>query len=394
MRDGICVRCCCVEVLIFITGHEIICKIYAYLSTYSSLTTLFRSTAMKALGVMLDNQRNELHKQFTPAFKAYLDEADTLESLNFNIAHRIVAGMLPLSLEEQLDLHPHLIHETDAFGETPLLRALRSGDLNSAVMLLQRGANVKVRNSLGATPLHYAAMKLDERFCQYLLDAGADPNANDNTGATPLMYAADRGNPVTTLTLLKAGVDPNLNITYPEGISALVYAVKAGCVEVIKNLCRYGADVNIRFENWHFSTVMLAVYYNTATCVQFLIDKGAHLDLVTSRRDSVVSLAAAFGSVEIMRKLTVKNIRGLPIDAVHIQWYWSRFDCRDIEYGGQRAPVDVERAAFEELLDSIQPARSASRVGPEVDSDGCDIGREDDSDDNSEYVNALEQLSV
>jgi hypothetical protein len=56
-----------------------------------------------------------------------------------------------------------------------------------------------------------------------------------------------------------------------------------------------------------------------------------------------------------MKILKNAKIRGIPKDEDDIDWYWRLFDDRDKQYVGERAPIEDEEAAFQELLDSILP---------------------------------------
>jgi ankyrin repeat protein len=301
-------------------------------------------------------------------FRRYLEEADTLESLNFNIAHRIVSGLLSLDLEDQLDLHPHLIHEGDILGNTPLLRATRCGNQDASVLLLQRGSDVNTHNWVGLTPLHYAVWEQDPMLCRIFLAAGADVNAfytvksasyrdvkeSYGEGYTPLKYIANGANVELIMTLLQAGADPNIYPQEDDCTPAIFNFIKTDNVEILDLLCQYGADVNLRSRLWGYSAVMYAAQCNAKECVISLIEKGARLDYIGTDGASIIHTAAANASVELMHILAEAKIRGLPMDSQHVQSYWTQFDSRDTKYIGQRASMEVECAAFLALLHSVQ----------------------------------------
>ncbi|MEM9220393.1 MAG: ankyrin repeat domain-containing protein [Cyanobacteria bacterium P01_F01_bin.150] len=54
-------------------------------------------------------------------------------------------------------------------------------------LLLDKGADVNIRNRFGETPLHEAVQNFNEAAIPLLLAAGADINAEDDKGKTPLM---------------------------------------------------------------------------------------------------------------------------------------------------------------------------------------------------------------
>jgi len=57
-------------------------------------------------------------------------------------------------------------------------------------ILVNRGADVKVKDNDGNTVLHLAAERGDEVVVHLLLDRGADVKAKDNHGSTVLHSAA------------------------------------------------------------------------------------------------------------------------------------------------------------------------------------------------------------
>jgi nucleoside-diphosphate kinase len=79
----------------------------------------------------------------------------------------------------------------DANGLTPLLAAVKSGYESAALVLVDRGASIGIKDSQGRTALHYACDavatgKMQELACA-LVDAGSDVNAVDANGEKPLL---------------------------------------------------------------------------------------------------------------------------------------------------------------------------------------------------------------
>ena len=70
---------------------------------------------------------------------------------------------------------------TDKF--TPLLFAVRSGDLDTVTMLLKRGARVADTGSDGTTALMLATLNGHFELAAFLLDQGVNPNAPDKRGS-------------------------------------------------------------------------------------------------------------------------------------------------------------------------------------------------------------------
>ena len=100
------------------------------------------------------------------------------------------------------------VNVRDQYGDTPLHQALWGADFDKiAWLLIQQGANVNARDKEGKTPLHKAR---DSKIVQLLIQKGADVNARDKKGRTPLSIAlrirAPKMNTLGTIgILIKAG---------------------------------------------------------------------------------------------------------------------------------------------------------------------------------------------
>ncbi|MFT0531795.1 ankyrin repeat domain-containing protein [Castellaniella hirudinis] len=91
--------------------------------------------------------------------------------------------------------------------ETALMYLCILGETQRAADLIQAGARV---NRLGWTPLHYAASKGQVDTARMLIQRGAIVNAPGPDGTTPLMMAALSGKPAIARLLLDHGADPTM----------------------------------------------------------------------------------------------------------------------------------------------------------------------------------------
>ena len=80
-----------------------------------------------------------------------------------------------------------------ASGGTPLHAALAANQVETALLLIESGADVSIADSRGHTPFHIAAEKGLVPVVKALLARGADAHAVDAEDRTPLSRAVTRG---------------------------------------------------------------------------------------------------------------------------------------------------------------------------------------------------------
>jgi ankyrin repeat protein len=84
-------------------------------------------------------------------------------------------------------------HSKNKFRNSPLQVALLPGQYETARLLLERGADVLVRQGEGFAPIHEAALLGRQDLVDLLLAHGAEINARTNDGRTPLTEALRGG---------------------------------------------------------------------------------------------------------------------------------------------------------------------------------------------------------
>ncbi len=99
-------------------------------------------------------------------------------------------------------------------GNTPLLFAVRSGDLASVEMLVAAGADVNVESAYGLGATALAAHSNHADIVEFLLENGGNPNAT-NGGYTALHAAILRGNERAVRALLAHEADANAVLLTP-----------------------------------------------------------------------------------------------------------------------------------------------------------------------------------
>ncbi len=128
--------------------------------------------------------------------------------------------------------------EVKSGGKTWLHTAAEAGQAEVAEFFMESGISADVVDDKKRTPLHYAA---DGDIVRLLAGRGADVSAKDDSGYTPLHFASRIE---VIKALVASGAD--LDIADREGCTALHGIVRVNNLQVCKELCRQGADVNTK----------------------------------------------------------------------------------------------------------------------------------------------------
>lgn len=132
-------------------------------------------------------------------------------------------------------------------GETALFWAVRERRGILIIQLLERGADVTIKDNTGETVLHEAANN-DADTARRLIERGADINAASKDGTTPLIAAVKVGNnEVVELLLVTDGL--KAGVADEEGWTALHYAAQRGDAEAVRLLIEKKVDVNAQSKN-------------------------------------------------------------------------------------------------------------------------------------------------
>lgn len=145
-------------------------------------------------------------------------------------------------------------------------------------LLLQKGADPKVRNKSGRAALFIAAERGLTDAAGMMLEKGADVNETDAAGGFPLLAAACRGQ--AGIVTLFADKGANLQAAGMDGLTPLMCAVREGHGDTVKALLEKGAPVNAKNKNGD-TALTDATRAGNADAVRLLLAKGADPDAGT-----------------------------------------------------------------------------------------------------------------
>ena len=214
-------------------------------------------------------------------------------------------------------------------GQTALMWAVAQGHPDVARVLIERGADVHARTESrsllvsvggrgderarelplgGFTPLLFAARHGDVESARLLLDAGADIDETGPDGASALVTASFSGHGELAAFLLARGAEPN---AAGAGYAALHTAVLRADARLVRTLMAHGAEPDIRLTagsrvpratNWWIlpgslvgaTPFLLAAKYADVEIMRILADHGA--DPRLALRDGTTPLMMAAGT--------------------------------------------------------------------------------------------------
>lgn len=194
-------------------------------------------------------------------------------------------------------------------GSTPLLRAAKAGDRDMVDALLRAGANVNARDRFGWTPLLATVAQGDPVGVRQLLASGADVRAKAPTEAAEFAIGMLFGGGGLLPSMM--GVDPNksgrptesevLELLDHRGLTAPMLAVQAGSEEILRDVLEAGADPSyLQVEGE--SALVLAVRARRLDLIRLLL--AFHADVrQASRGVPIVREAIDLEDEEVLRAL-------------------------------------------------------------------------------------------
>ena len=253
-------------------------------------------------------------------------EVGSIEALTFlldtgaDVNAQSMSGMNALMLADGdlskqrllLDRGARINAATQSGRTAAFLAAMRDPSADTVKFLVSRGADLKVKDASGNTMLAAAAAGNDLETIRMMLDAGIDVNAGAVTGMTPLMLSAGQRNLEAVKLMLakhanvnaiskdpgmEPGRDPKSGPIALSGYTALHMAVAQGPAELVAALLDAGAAVNA-VESRKLSPLMIAVAadHQNAAVIKLLLARGANPSLGGSQAGTAADWAAKVGS--------------------------------------------------------------------------------------------------
>ncbi|MDD5773688.1 MAG: ankyrin repeat domain-containing protein [bacterium] len=224
--------------------------------------------------------------------------------------------------------------EASANNPPDLISAAEKNDIKTVKQLLDKGADVNVKDKYGFNVLIKEAGSGHTEIVKLLLEKGAVVNAKTKGGYTALMAAAEQYNNTEILKMLldKGAI---INAKTDKGDNALIYAAREGHTEIVKILLAKGADLHAKDK--YGRTVLMEVtdrgykdilrslenkgtdmtsditalvnseWNNYMQIVEILLDKGLEVNAKTNSGFTALMGAARNSNKEIVKLLLRKG---------------------------------------------------------------------------------------
>ncbi|MEY3659890.1 MAG: hypothetical protein RLZZ169_715 [Pseudomonadota bacterium] len=255
------------------------------------LTTAMAASAQETLvDLARSGQREAVLAAITsPDVDVNLPAADGSTALmwaTYNVDHELVRGLLKAGARADV---------VNSFGSSALSEAVKLSDVELVTLLLDAGADADSPNLDNQTALMLASQLGSLPIAELLIAKGADVNAVETfRGQNALMWAAANRHAAVVELLLRHGADvsrrarsddwerqmtsePRAQFRNTGGLTALLYATRAGCYACAVAIVEAGADIDQ--PNPDGVTPLINALDNRAFDIaMYLLDKGAKPD--------------------------------------------------------------------------------------------------------------------
>lgn len=222
--------------------------------------------------------------------------------------------ILGLYLSQSLSRPLHFpVDRLNDWGASALYMSCSNNHLDTALLLLQAGADPNLSCRLGGTPLFAAAIYGHYAMAELLLRSGAAVDSGDAEGSTPLMVAGQNNHVLLVSLLLEYGATA-MRPREQNGNTALHIAVIRGNVDVVKLLLlqcdaqsRATADCAELMNAAGVPPLVMAAQEGYAAVVELLLDHGAGVDSSSRSGNTALIAAAAFGHQHAVSLLLLRG---------------------------------------------------------------------------------------
>lgn len=198
------------------------------------------------------------------------------------------------------------IAASDQIKNDKLFTAAQTGDFDTALKLIGKGANVNMTHQIGASPLYIASQNGYLSIVSLLIENGAEIDFAIADGRTSLFIAAFNGHRDIVEALLKAGANKEIE---SEEHTPLYAAIYNDHMDIVELLLDYGAQVQ---SDHHFTPLVLADMLGKKEVYDLLVEY--YLKKLESSNQNSPNLSLVKNDLEIVVVRYNENLSWVPIE--------------------------------------------------------------------------------
>jgi ankyrin repeat protein len=286
------------------------------------------------------------------------------EQCGYSIIHKIVIGLIPLDLEEQLRVSAAAVNDRDKLGRTPLHYAALAGDVSTMRILMKYHANPGIADNENGVPLHLATLWGHLDAASLLIEQGANIDVMDDIVGSPLHHVATSGrfdnHTAESLVKLLIHAGAKLDFRNNHGRTAFMYALNAGNTNTARAFLENGADINAVCENGQ-SALAQCIAANQRVLISLLLDWGADYQKFDKFGNSILHLATRSASLATIETLYHANLTNIDVDAKNYRHYTAQELAERERSQGYRSEGYEWHSAFKYLIEGIRRRTKQAR---------------------------------
>ncbi|OGI07307.1 MAG: hypothetical protein A2Y40_03310 [Candidatus Margulisbacteria bacterium GWF2_35_9] len=200
--------------------------------------------------------------------------------------------------------------------ETPLMIAIKEGKNDIVKELINRGADLNIKDLIHWSPIHYSAVYGNEEAAKMLINAGVKIPTDNAQKDRFIFTAAQGGNAWLVQKMLDRGDPAEVNYigSFDNGKTPLMFAAKRGHDDIAKMLIDHGAST--KSKNKDGFTVLMAACGDSdfsansgsLWLLKKCIDDGANINESTQHGYTAIYYAAFNGNQDIIDILLEKGV--------------------------------------------------------------------------------------
>jgi len=246
-----------------------------------------------------------------------------------------------------------VLEAKDDYGRTALVLCARErGQVVTARILIEAGADINGADKFGDTALSLAAWRGKSELVDLLLEKGATVPASGQKWRDLLSMTASKG--LTNLFGRLTGKSQDLKAIAGSGENLLHAAAQGGAVEIVEALVNRGFDPAER-DNYGWTPLHYAALDGRTEAARKLIERGAPLDARTIAGQSPYNVARERGMEAVAGLLAEK---GAAKDDI-------RFPVLEGDYLGQKPPAGGAEVFAPGIISSIWGLHSTAVFSPD-----------------------------